>query len=297
MEALLTHPLLTAYWVLLGLMVGSFLNVAIYRLPTEGESIFRPLRSHCTKCQTTLVWYENLPVISWLALRARCRTCKASIHWRYPLVEILTALLFWAAAATFAGDLGRIAIATLVLSGLVVATFVDFDCFEIPDEVSLGGCVLAPILSLLIPALHGPDLDRFGGLSACFLGMIVGGGILYFIGWLGSKAYGVDAMGLGDVKLVAAGGGFVGMSGILHALLIAAVLGSLVGILNMLRLYFELRRRVNQRQRNDGRLRSLQTARLAGRYIPFGPYLAVGIALSLLGWNDDGALVLQFLMN
>ncbi len=296
-DPIISSPLATAYWVLMGFLVGSFLNVAIHRLPTEGESIFKPLRSRCPKCRTTLTWYENIPVLSWLILFGRCRTCRSSIHWRYPLVEILTALLFWAAADSFMGDTAHIAIVVLVLSGLVVATFVDLDCYEIPDEVSLGGCVLAPLLSFLVPRLHEIDLDRFAALGECLLGMAVGGGILYFIGWLGSKVYRVDAMGFGDVKLAAAGGGFIGASGVLYALLIAAILGSLVGVLNMFRLYCELRLRVSRRHRRDGRLRSLQAARLAGRYIPFGPYLAVGIALSLLGWNDDGALVFQFLLN
>ncbi|HIG87792.1 MAG TPA: prepilin peptidase [Planctomycetes bacterium] len=296
-DPIISSSLATVYSVLMGLLVGSFLNVAIHRLPTEGESIFKPLRSRCPKCRTTLTWYENIPVLSWLVLFGRCRTCRSSIHWRYPLVEILTALLFWVAADSFMGDTTHIAIVALVLSGLLVATFVDLDCYEIPDEVSLGGCVLAPLLSFLVPRLHELDLDRFSALGECLLGMAVGGGILYFIGWLGTKVYRVDAMGLGDVKLAAAGGGFIGASGILYALLVAAILGSLVGILNMLRLYCELRLRVARRNRRDGRLRSLQAARLAGRYIPFGPYLAVGIALSLLGWNDDGALVFQFLLN
>ena len=302
MEPPFTHPLIIGplapiFWALMGLLVGSFLNVAIYRLPAEGESIFKPLRSRCPKCRTSLTWYENIPVLSWLVLRARCKTCKCPIHWRYPLVEALTAFLFWSAAQSFARDPLMIGIVALVLSGLVVATVVDFDCFEIPDEVSIGGCILAPVLSFLVPRLHGVELDRFEAVSACLLGMAVGGGILYFIGWVGTKVYSVDAMGFGDVKLVAAGGGFIGAVGVLHGLLIAAVLGSIVGILNMLRLYCELRTRVAKRHKADSRLRSLQAARLAGRYIPFGPYLAVGIGLGILGWNNDGALLLQYLLD
>ena len=301
-----SEALFIGWWAVLGLMVGSFLNVVIARLPEEGESVARPVRSRCPHCRTTLRWYENLPVLSWLVLRARCRTCRAPISWRYPLVELLTSGLFLWVVSERPGDPALVALQSLALAGLVVATFVDFDRYEIPDEVSLGGCALAPLAALALPRLFAADglalslaegapVGRFEALAACLAGMALGGGILLAIGWLGKRVYGADAMGLGDVKLMAAGGGLVGPGAVLYALLLAALLGSVVGVLNMLRLLFELRRRVRDRQRADGWGRSLQVARIAGRYIPFGPYLAIGIATVLVRWEADGAALLRLL--
>ena len=147
--------LLASIWALFGLFVGSFLNVCIHRLPLEGESVSRPRRSRCPKCRTQLGWSENLPVLSWLLQRGRCRHCGVAISIRYPFVELFTAGL-WAAAALAPGgeDVVLTGVRVVVLSGLVVATFVDFDWFEIPDEVSIGGMLLAPVASLAVPALH-----------------------------------------------------------------------------------------------------------------------------------------------
>jgi leader peptidase (prepilin peptidase)/N-methyltransferase len=292
------------WWSVLGLFVGSFLNVCIHRLPLEGESVNRPRRSRCPACRTTLTWKENLPVLSWLVLRGRCRTCKARISARYPLIELLTAALFWLAATRATpAEWPLVLVWVTVLAGLVVATFVDFDHFEIPDEVSIGGCFLAPLASFAVPDLHahtrlalslsegagGPD--RIGALAGCFAGMAVGAGILYAIGWVGKRAYGTEAMGFGDVKLMAAGGGFVGPGGVLVALLVAAFAGSIVGMLNILRFLVLTRGRARARGRRASWSRSIRVARLAGRYIPFGPYLALGIGIALLYWEDVSALV------
>jgi len=184
-----------------------------------------------------------------------------------------------------------------VVSGLLVATFVDFDCFEIPDEVSIGGMVLAPLASLAVPALHastgvallasgpGAGVDRIGALLGSLAGMAVGGGILLAIGWVGRRIWGREAMGLGDVKLLAAGGGFVGPGGALFALVAASVLASVVGLVNMLRFFALSRARARARGGRKPLARSLATARVAGRYLPFGPYLALGIGIALLHWN------------
>jgi prepilin signal peptidase PulO-like enzyme (type II secretory pathway) len=192
---------------------------------------------------------------------------------------------------------------SVVLSGLVVATFVDFDCFEIPDEVSIGGMVLAPVAVLLLPALHQETriaqllsdphdpVTRVGALSACLAGMALGGGILWGIGWIGSRLYGRDAMGLGDVKLLAAGGGFLGPGGVLWALMIASLVASVVGVLNLARFFLLLRSRARARRRSVRRRRSLQVARVAGRYVPFGPYLALGIGIVLLYWKEVAGIL------
>ncbi len=287
-------------WALLGLMVGSFLNVCIYRLPREGMSVSRPRRSQCPACGTELGWVENIPLLSWIVQAGRCRTCSARISLRYPLVEASNAGL-WYMAVTLAGpaDWPLWLCWSVVLSGLLVATMVDFDCFQIPDEVSLGGCVLAPLACLCVPGLQGETLlaqflsadplggvDRVGALLSSFAGMGVGAGVLLLIGALGKRIYGAEAMGLGDVKLLAAGGGFIGPGGALVALALAALVASVFGLLNMLRFFILSRSRARGRGRSVGIRRSLRVARLAGRYLPFGPFLGLGIGIVLLAWDD-----------
>lgn len=292
------------WWTTFGLFVGSFLNVAIYRLPLEDETVSRPARSRCPECKTELAWSDNIPILSWLFLRGRCRTCRCRISIRYPLVEGLTALLWGLAAASLPpGDWALTGVRVLVLSGLVVATFVDFDYFEIPDEVSIGGIWLAVILTLLIPELHEATwlarvasgtadggIDRFGALVGCLGGMVVGGGVLWLIGWLGGKVFGGEAMGFGDVKLLAAGGGFVGPGGVLVALMVAAFVASIVGVGNMARFFCLTWGRAGRRGRRPELGRSIRVARIAGRYLPFGPYLALGIGIVLLYWNHVSVL-------
>ncbi len=282
----------------LGLFVGSFLNVAIHRLPREDMTVSNPRRSQCPNCARQLTWIENIPVLSWLALRGRCRGCGWRIPWRYPLVELLTAALWAVAAWRLApSDWPTLLVHNVVLAGLVVATFVDFDCFEIPDEVSIGGIVLAPIASLAVPELHASTwlaqavsksatVDRGGAFVACLAGMAVGFGVLWGIGWIGSRIYGRDAMGFGDVKLLCGAGGLLGPGGTLAALLIASLVASIAGVGNILRVYAVLRSRVRARASNRSRTRSIRTARVVGRYVPFGPYLAIGIGIVLLAWND-----------
>lgn len=286
----------------MGLMVGSFLNVAIHRLPKPDQSVWSPRRSHCPACGRQLTWSENVPILSWLLQRGRCRGCSGRISPRYPLVEALNgALWLWAAAWTPPGEWGLLAIRVTVLSGLVVATFVDFDCFEIPDEVSIGGMLLAPLCALAVPALHqGTALaqrfsahemalqggvDRLGALLASLAGIAVGGGVLLAIGWIGKRIWGRDAMGLGDVKLLAAGGGFVGPGGALAALLIASLVASVVGLAVMTGFFLRSRLRARARGAKRPWGRSLETARVAGRYLPFGPYLALGTGIALLHWD------------
>jgi leader peptidase (prepilin peptidase)/N-methyltransferase len=289
--------LLLAWAALFGLIVGSFLNAAIYRLPREGMSIGHPKRSLCPSCGRQVRARENVPVVSWLLLRGRCAGCGWRIPWRYPFVELLTGALFvFAAWWAPAGAYGLILVWWLVLAGLIVATFVDFDFFEIPDEVSIGGMVVGPIAALLVPELHahtwiavrlseGEGVDRFGALFGALAGMLAGGGVLYAIGALGSRAFGRDAMGFGDVKLLAAGGAFVGPGGALAALLIGAFVASLFGVANMARFTCLSRRRARARGGTKTFGRSFAVGRIAARYLPFGPYLGMGIGIVLLDWN------------
>ena len=301
---ILTFPQLESagfgfFWVVMGLFVGSFLNVCIHRFPVEGASVWSPARSHCPGCDRQLEWRENLPVLSWLLQRGRCLGCAAPIHWRYPLVELIGAAAFylsWRAAASLGW--GFLLLDSIVLAALVVATFVDFERYEIPDQVSIGGMWAAPVVSFVMPGLHSSGLvavalaagEAVGGVasvSECFAGMALGGGVLYGLGWIGKRVSGADAMGFGDVKLMAAGGGLVGVVGTFQALQVAVFAGSLVGVLNILRWYLVVRARQRRRRLpNRGRPQALRTARVLGRYLPFGPYLALGIGIVLLDWKD-----------
>lgn len=280
-----------------GLFVGSFLCVVVHRYPIPDQSPSHPRRSSCPECGHVLVWWENIPVISWLILRRRCRACRVLIPARYPLMELVTALVWWVVASvTPEGELLLLGVHLLVASALLTASFVDLDCFEIPDSISIGGMILAPVAAGLIPQLHantwvaqwisgGWEVSRGASIGAALIGMAAGGGILLLIGRLGSRAFGQDAMGLGDVKLLAAGGGFIGPGGVLVALLLASVSASVIGVANLLRFYCLARKRDRQRKRQRGPAKTWRSARIAGQYLPFGPHLALGVALVLLFWE------------
>ena len=300
-------PELFTIWIgLAGLFVGSFLNVAIYRYPLEGVTVSNPKRSRCPQCEHSLAWYENLPLFSWLIQRGRCRHCAGSIPWRYPFVEALTCAL-WLLAFHVAGGMEgwRLgAVYCLVLSALVVATFVDFDCLEIPDSVSIGGMLVGPLLCWLVPEIHRDtwlayqfgdaaleaagtsELTRFGALAASLAGVATGWGTLFAVSWLGARAFGKEAMGYGDVKLLGAGGAFVGPGGILLVLMLGSVFASVAGLLNMGRFFWFVHARARRRGVPKSIGKALSVARILGRYLPFGPYLAVGIGIVLLYWND-----------
>lgn len=286
-------------WVaaVIGLFVGSFLCVCVHRYSIPDQTPSNPRRSLCPECGHVLSWWENIPVLSWLLLRRRCRECSVLIPARYPLMELLTGAAWWmTATVTPSGDYLLLALNLLVISALLTAAFVDLDCFEIPDSVSIGGMVLAPVAALAAPALHadtwlahwvsgGLEISRGASLAAALGGMAVGGGVLILVGRLGSRAFGQDAMGLGDVKLLAAGGGFLGPGGVLVALFLASISASFVGVANLLRFFCLIRSRDRSRGRERGPGRAWRTARIVGQYLPFGPHLALGVALVLLFWD------------
>jgi len=280
-----------------GLCVGSFLNVAIYRFPKQHLTVWRPARSFCPQCRRQLEWSENLPVLSWVAQGGRCRGCRGRISIRYPLVELLTAAA-WAGLGwlTPGEQWPLLLVRLLVTSALIVVTFVDFDCFEIPDEISIGGMLLSPVISWAVPELHrdtwlahwvaeGGEPGRTAALVASLGGIAVGALVLLAIGWAGERALGKEAMGLGDVKLLGAAGGFVGPGGALVALVLASLVGALVGSANIARFYCLLRARVRARNAPTSRARSLSIAKTCGQMLPFGPYLALGTLAVLLYWN------------
>jgi leader peptidase (prepilin peptidase)/N-methyltransferase len=263
---------------LFGACIGSFLNVCIYRIPRD-ESIVHP-RSHCPHCHTLIPWYLNLPVLSWLLLRGRCRFCRGPISPRYLLVELLTAILFLAILfqqSAFPRLLGMqqfdawllVPVYIVFTGGLILGTFVDFEFMEIPDSVTIGGTVAGLVFSALVPAMHLHTSfwhDPFWrqsllSLLQAALAAALGAGVLWIVGWLGEKAFKKEAMGLGDVKLMGAVGAFLGWQGVLFTIVGGALAGSIVGILLIL----------SRRTQLQG-------------HIPFGPYLSLA-ALTWIYWG------------
>jgi leader peptidase (prepilin peptidase)/N-methyltransferase len=250
-EELMVHAVALA----VGAATGSFLNVVIHRLPLH-QSLSRP-RSHCTKCERMIPWYDNVPVLSWFLLRGRCRSCGEPFSFRYPMVELITAVLLVALLAKFGPSIG-LAFAFYFACSLLVVTYIDLDHRIIPDRVTLPGIVVGLLLALLAPA----DA-RFAALQSWALGVVAGGGVLWLVAWGYELATGREGMGGGDIKLLAMIGAFLGWQGVLVTLLLASFIGSVIGIAWML-------------------VRGADT-KLA---IPFGPFLALG-ALVALFWGEQ----------
>jgi leader peptidase (prepilin peptidase)/N-methyltransferase len=348
------------FWALVffvfGTMVGSFLNVCIHRMP-RGESVVSP-PSHCPHCHYSIPWYLNLPLLTWLYLRGRCRNCGAPIAARYFLVEFLTGVAFLACWLGFGRESAGLA---LVYSGfiaaLIVASFIDFEHFIIPDEITLGGVGAGFLLSLLVPAMHGAETSA-SALERSVVGILVGAGLVYGILRLSKLLYGrqrfdlppdtrifftetalelpdrsipyedifyrksdaivlqartvelVDrgyarvsvrlspdrlriggdefkpeevghlevvtdeivvpreAMGLGDVKFMAAIGAFLGWQAVLFSLMFSAMIGAAVGL----------------------SIVGLKRGELSSSRLPYGPYLALAAVVwifwgpTLVGW-------------
>lgn len=238
-----------------GLLIGSFLNVCIYRMP-KSESIVFPA-SHCPACNKSIFWYDNIPVLSYLVLRGRCRFCKAPIGWRYPLVEILTALILTAFFLGF-GLTAKFFAYSVMSCALVVSTFVDFEIQEIPDEISLGGLIVGLLFAFLLPSIMGSSL-RLHALLRSFAGAIAGGGSIFLLGVFGKLAFKKEAMGGGDVKLMAMIGSFIGFKLVLLTFFMAPFLGVVPGVVLKVRNGSEI--------------------------IPYGPFLSVAALISLFFGN------------
>lgn len=208
------------HWAALafGLLVGSFLNVVIARLPA-GESIVFP-GSKCPKCQVAITWYQNIPVLSWLLLRGRCAACRAPISIRYPIIELLTGVLFMACAVRFGPSWASL-FAFVFAGGLVVITFVDIDIWEIPDEVSLPGILIGCAFRPLVF-----DVPWWSGLA----GAALGAGALWLVRLTYEVLRGQEGMGLGDVKLIGMIGAFVGPGGLLPTIIVASFSGTIIGV-------------------------------------------------------------------
>ena len=261
----------------MGACIASFLNVVIWRVP-RGESIVSP-PSHCPKCASPIRWWQNLPIVSWLALRGKCANCKAPISPRYILVETLGGALFLAAfwymfprgAAISPYAIPELIVWWIWISLMIVGTFIDFDHQLLPDFVTIGGMALGLIDAVAETAVFAATTNSAGltwwdySSLAIFsvAGLLAGLGIMAAIRALGTKAFGREAMGMGDVLLMGAIGALFGPVAVFFCLMISALLGSIVGLTLVL----------------------LSKAKL-GKFvaIPYGPY----ICMACLAWMFFG---------
>jgi len=227
-----------------GMVAGSFLNVCICRMPKD-ESVVSP-PSHCPRCSYQIKWYDNIPLLSYLLLRGKCRGCGTHISLQYPLVELINGILTLLLFLRFGLTLDFAAL-FLFCSALVVITFIDIEHQIIPDEISLPGIVIGFALSFY--------LNGHGWLDS-IIGILLGGGTLYLVAFGYHRLTGKEGMGGGDIKLLAMMGAFLGWKAVPFIIFTSSLTGSLVGVSIMLL------------KKKDSKLA-----------IPFGPYLAFGALL------------------
>ena len=233
--------LIEMFIFLMGLCIGSFLNVCIYRLP-ESKSIVHP-RSMCPNCDTLIPFYDNIPLFSYLWLKGQCRRCKVKISMRYPVVELLGGLLALGTYLRFG-----LTIETLIyyvfIAALLVVTFIDLDHRIIPDVITLPGIPICFAASFALPDITYKD---------ALLGILIGGGSLFLVAWVYTILTKKEGMGGGDIKLLAMMGAIVGWQGVLFTIFVASLVGTLAGFAVM--------------------LQSRKGMKLA---VPFGPFLSIG---------------------
>jgi leader peptidase (prepilin peptidase)/N-methyltransferase len=289
------QALLAGWVVLVGAVVGSFLNVVIARLPA-GESVVRP-RSRCPECKSPIAWYDNVPVLSFLLLRARCRRCGKPISWRYPLVEALAAGAAWLAFRRHGLD--PAALTEFAFVALLLAlTFIDIDHFLLPHALTVPALVLALAASPLGLAavrgatglrLHGAD-GELSAFSSAVLAAAVGGGLFWLISFGAERLLRREAMGLGDAVLLAGLGGWLGLRALLPVILLASLQGSVVGIA------LELLGKGQKGRAPDAPPPTSDDDWVPPRHsVPFGPFL-VAAALEWLygsGWLARAISLLQ----
>src|ERR1044072_3503712 len=256
-----------------GAVIGIFLNVVIHRIPLE-ESIVFP-NSRCASCGGAIAFYDNIPVLSWVMLRAKCRRCKERISIRYPAVELLTAALF-VGVAWHTGLSAALPFDLVFVSALLALVFIDAEHMILPNVITYPGIVFAVVARIAIPYLSGtPHFDDLPSLSqgalpgmplwvtslvGALIGALLGGGSLWLMGWTWEKLRGIEAMGLGDVKMMFMVGAYLGWRLTILTIFVGVLTGSIIGILLMAR----------QRERNMQML------------LPFGVFLGLGAIFSLL---------------
>ena len=233
-----------------GLVVGSFLNVVIHRLP-RGESIVHP-GSHCPGCGKAIRAWQNVPVFSYLILRGRCASCRTPISVRYPVVELLTGILFLAVKVKFGLHWSLMFRDFPFVAALVAITFIDLDHRIIPDELSLGGLLLGLATCWMDPQM---------GWISSFSGAILGFTFFYLIAVGYEKLSGRSGLGGGDIKLIAMLGSFVGPTGVLTTILVSTITGSIVGV---------------------AWAAATKQKTVMGSSVPFGPFLVMGALVAYL---------------
>ncbi len=254
---------------LFGAVVGSFLNVCIYRIPAE-KSIVVP-GSRCA-CGKPIAWYDNIPILSWFVLRGKARCCGQPFNIRYPFVEFLTATLFLTCWLIFPPAVA--ACGWAFVSILLCATFIDLDHMIIPDRFTVGAAMLGLFLSFLVPSLHAQSgdlflIDNLRSVIHSGIGLLVGSATVLWIALVSEIILRKETMGFGDVKFMGAIGAFTGWEGALFAIFGGAILGT-AGLAVLLVLRPLLSKKINT---EDG---------LLGRPVPFGPMLALGGLLYFL---------------
>ncbi|HKT34124.1 MAG TPA: A24 family peptidase [Nitrospira sp.] len=230
----------------LGAVIGSFLNVCIYRLP-RGESIAWP-GSHCPACGASIAWFDNIPVLSYLSLFGRCRKCCGPISIRYPVVEAANAVGYVIILAAFGAN-WTAALYCVLFSALLVAAGTDLTHKIIPNVITVPGIVLGLVAAATVLPL---------GFVNALLGVAIGGGILWALAWASPYLFGKEGMGGGDIKLLAMIGAFLGWKPALLTIMIGSLSGSIIGV-SLIAL--------GLMKRDD--------------YIPFGPFLVLGALLSM----------------
>jgi leader peptidase (prepilin peptidase)/N-methyltransferase len=264
-EEILFEPYLDLYWTgvffFLGAIFGSFANVVILRLPQK-MSVVSP-GSHCYQCKTPVKFYDNIPIVSWLILRGKCRKCGAKFSFRYCLVEIIMATLFSACFYKYNWSYTLFEVLILMF-GLVVVSFIDLDHFIIPDKISLPGIVVGLVGALLNPERHILD---------AVLGMLLGGGFLWAVAYIYYLIKKQEGMGGGDIKLLAWIGTILGWRSIPFTILASSILGSIIGLFFI--------------WRSKGNLKSV---------IPFGPYIALAAIIYIFGGEAIGHWYISLFM-
>src|SRR5687767_4255227 len=240
-------PIVAAFTGILGAIIGSFLNVVIHRVPLEQSIVFP--NSACPSCRAPLRAYDNIPILSFLILRGRCRSCRNPISIRYPIVEALTALLF-VAVALRDGISYALPFDLAFVAALIALIFIDAEHMILPNVITYPGIIFAVLTRIAVPYLVGPEqFDDLPGLLARMpqlpvwavsligagIGALVGGGSLWLMGFLWEKLRGVEAMGLGDVKMMFMVGAYLGWRLAVLTIFLAVLSGSVTGVLVMLR--------------------------------------------------------------
>jgi len=238
-----------------GLMVGSFLNVCIARIPA-GESIVSP-GSRCPRCKTPIRWYDNVPVLGYLVLGGKCRACRAPISIRYPIVEVITAVAFVGQAYVTGPDPALLASRLIFTAMLIVLFGTDLDVQRLPNVITLPGIVIGLAFSLITPP--GP-IDSV-------IGAALGAGSLWFVRWGWHRLTGVEGMGLGDVKMLAMVGAFLGWKQVWITLFLASITGAVLGLVLL-----------------GFKVRSLQSRLPFGTFLAVAAYLASTIGAPLASW-------------